>query len=185
VTDNVGAVLFNPMDLLEKSIGDSIWQAMEAPNSLEILRRKGLRLPFERQISWFREVKIGSYGVVDFAGHIEKGGDYPTIIYLIELKRDRFETKHAIQLSRYARGMERWLEYCNQSAFICPILLCRHGCKYEANVTLNGQVGIMLYEYHLDFDLGISFKPMKHWNLASEGFDYTLPWEPKISGQNG
>lgn len=151
------------MDFLEKDLEDIIFYADKG----ELVNR-GLFVGSATDVPthYFRQVKLGNYGVCDLLSISLYGDVYSVTIY--ELKRKDVNKDTFFQILRYARGVQHLAKLKNKSV---EIDMCMIGRKvdlsdfvYLPNIFDN----VYIFTYNYDYD-GISFRNEIDYFLKNPG----------------
>jgi len=110
------------MSFLEKDLEAIIFEATQTEEGRAILIEKGLTLkvaPFFKYFKSRRQLNLNSYGICDMITMSRQDSFVPKTrlllnqpifhIEIIEIKKDEVDIDTMIQVCRYARGVERYL----------------------------------------------------------------------------
>lgn len=168
-----GLLYFITMNFLEKDLEQIIF---EADN--KHLNKRGLPIKGRK----IRQLRIGNYGIADlityqYKSYMDEYLNYVTnklLITVYEFKKDEINTETLLQVIRYAKGIERWLEKNERLEFIevdFEFVLCGKSINTKSNwvYLIDYFTNLEVYKYEYDID-GISFHETSQYHLTNEGF---------------
>lgn len=166
------------MNILEKEIEQLIWSAIQE-EKFDLLWEKGL--PLESQAKYYRQLNLGSYGILDIASILINKIDYPqglthyeVWINIIELKKNQVNMdtfKQVLAYARYAQLIfEEYESRFPNKDFRLKLKLSligktiddkSHFC-FLSSIFSN----VNIYTYELDFSKGLTFNSHDSYSLS-------------------
>lgn len=165
------------MDFYESDLEDIIWDCLKTTEGVSKLTERGLDA--ERPTKLFRQLKIGNYGVADIVT-VEKRielhkGKFSSKLYITvyELKRNDVNLESLVQIFRYIKGIDKYLEkrgWNYRDYEISGILIGKSVNNDDWVYMLEHIKDIYIYTYRYTVD-GIDFSwNEKRYFLIDQGF---------------
>jgi len=170
------------MDFLEKDLEEIIYTA-----DRKELEERGLEINGKL----LRQVRIGNYGIADLISvervldfsYYERTKKYKCNLFITvyELKRDKIGLSAFLQATRYARGIQRYLQKRNFAFNVCFKLVLIGSKVEESDLVYLGDIntsstgeyfeelGLTFYTYNYSLS-GLEFTNKSTYMLSEEGF---------------
>jgi len=163
--------------LSEKELEDFIFNAIETDK--DALLERGFPMPdFPK---FYRQVKLGDYGVVDFLAVGEDNETGKLEIFLYELKKERVGAINIPQICKYMGGIVDWLghnDYEREDYDLYGVLMAP-----EVDTFLSYFIGSDIQFYSIKYNpfKGIEFKREMYGafsGLSCKTLDIEIPLKP-------
>lgn len=153
------------MDFLEKDLEDIIFYADKNE-----LANRGLFvvLPEDVPTHYFRQVKLGNYGVCDLL-KVKYFGDFVSVT-VFELKRKKITKETFFQVLRYARGIQHLAKIKCKSVVVNMIMIGGEIEDSEVRYLPNLFDNLKTFTYSYKFD-GIYFREEEGYELRYSGYE--------------
>lgn len=171
------------MDFYESDLEDILWSCLKSKRGIEVLNERGLEIGHVNPSLLFRQLRIGKYGIADIVTvkrklhKLDSGEHIPLVtVTVFELKKEKINLNSLVQIFRYIKGIERYLQIRGTGS--CSVKI--KGVLIGKTMNLNGEwllmsqyLGQLVEFYSYDYTIhGMEFNRFDVSNVAliDEGF---------------